>query len=81
MKHTFPKEWFLTEERKKELESLRKQAMQLDEARKAEGGLIDGVKRIQEALAAPAATSEFQPVMGRRLPIQLGKPRMRQGLR
>ncbi|KAL2126906.1 hypothetical protein VTI74DRAFT_11640 [Chaetomium olivicolor] len=47
----FPKEWYLTEERKRELAAQRKQALLLDEQKRAEGLLIDGRSTIQEALA------------------------------
>ncbi|KAK0644496.1 mitochondrial ribosomal subunit protein-domain-containing protein [Cercophora newfieldiana] len=61
VKHKFPKEWLLTEERKKELEAERKRAFLIDENKKLSGGLIDGVKRIQE-LQGSEAVHERVPV-------------------
>ncbi|KIH88111.1 37S ribosomal protein [Sporothrix brasiliensis 5110] len=53
-KPSFPKEWRMTEERKKELEAARAQSYLLDQTKAAQGTLIDGVQRIQASLAAPA---------------------------
>ena len=58
----FPKEWLLTEERKKELHEQRKQALLLDEAKRTEGSLIDGVETIQQALLH-AKVEETVPVL------------------
>ncbi|KAK4249742.1 mitochondrial ribosomal subunit protein-domain-containing protein [Corynascus novoguineensis] len=58
----FPKEWLLTEERKKELHEQRKQALLLDEAKRTEGSLIDGVETIQQALLH-AKVEEAVPVL------------------
>ncbi|TPX15841.1 uncharacterized protein E0L32_000175 [Thyridium curvatum] len=54
-KPKFPKEWRMTEERKKELQAIRAQGFLADQKKEAEGGLIDGVQRIQEVLAAQIA--------------------------
>lgn len=48
----FPKDWHVTEERKKELGTIREQALLLDEGKRKEGALVDGVRTIQEALHA-----------------------------
>jgi small subunit ribosomal protein S35 len=58
----FPKDWYLTEERKLELEAKRKQALLLDEQKRTEGTLIDGVQTIQQALLAAKAVEELVPV-------------------
>ncbi|KAJ4302560.1 37S ribosomal protein S24, mitochondrial [Collariella sp. IMI 366227] len=47
----FPKEWYMTEERKKELVAQRQAALLLDEGKRAEGLLIDGKSTIQEAMS------------------------------
>jgi small subunit ribosomal protein S35 len=52
-KPKFPKEWRLTPERKQQLEAMRQEALIRDETKRREGTLIDGVSRIQQALAAP----------------------------
>lgn len=53
-KPKFPKEWRLTAERQAQIEEQRKQALLLDETKRREGSLIDGVERIQYALAGPS---------------------------
>lgn len=51
-KPKFPREWRMTEERRKELQAIRAESFQLDQKMVAEGTLIDGAQRIQAALAA-----------------------------
>jgi small subunit ribosomal protein S35 len=63
----FPKEWYLTEERKKELAAQREQALLLDEQKRAEGTMIDGAQIIQQALLASQQVEEPVPVMRGRL--------------
>ncbi|KAK4042615.1 mitochondrial ribosomal subunit protein-domain-containing protein [Parachaetomium inaequale] len=67
----FPKEWYLTEERKKELEAQRKQALLLDEGKRTEGLMIDGVQTIQKALLTakveePVVLTRVRSTRGRR---------------
>ncbi|SPQ26595.1 a23ddb1e-d4ac-4ad6-9887-4ff0a3bfb07e [Thermothielavioides terrestris] len=57
----FPKEWYLTEERKKELAAQREQALLLDEQKRAEGTMIDGAQIIQQALLASQQVEEPVP--------------------
>jgi small subunit ribosomal protein S35 len=71
--YRFPKEWRLTEERKKELGARRKEALLLDEKKRAEGSLIDGMQAIQQALiqaqnaeVVPVAVSRGRLTRGRR---------------
>lgn len=52
-KPKFPKEWRMTEGRRKELANLRQQSLLLDEAKGAGGQLVDGVQRIRHALNPP----------------------------
>lgn len=61
----FPKEWYLTEERKKQLGEQRKQALLLDEQKRQSGTLVDGVDAIQQALATSKQPVE-EPVLIRR---------------
>ncbi|KAF2003675.1 hypothetical protein P154DRAFT_617577 [Amniculicola lignicola CBS 123094] len=58
----FPQEWVLTDERKKYLEEKRKETLKLDDERRQNGELVDGVKVIEMALPylSPAAA---EPVM------------------
>jgi len=58
----FPKEWLLTEERKQELEAIRREAMELDKAKKEKGELVDGKEIIQVTLSAPAAEAAVERV-------------------
>jgi small subunit ribosomal protein S35 len=62
----FPKEWYLTEERRKELEAQRKQALLLDEQKRTEGTLIDGVQTIQQAMLTARPVEEVPVLRGRR---------------
>ncbi|KAK4150716.1 mitochondrial ribosomal subunit protein-domain-containing protein [Chaetomidium leptoderma] len=69
----FPKEWYMTEERKKELEAQRKQALLLDEAKRTDGSMINGADTIQQALltakkaeAAAPSLVRVRPMRGRR---------------
>lgn len=52
-KPKFPKEWRLTPERRAEIEQQRQQALLLDETKRREGSLVDGMQRIQHSLAPP----------------------------
>lgn len=54
----FPKEWYLTEERKKALEAQRMQALLLDERKRADGTLVDGTQTIEHALVTAAPVLE-----------------------
>ncbi|KAL1835306.1 hypothetical protein VTJ49DRAFT_7071 [Mycothermus thermophilus] len=58
----FPKEWYLTEERKQQLLERRKQALLLDEAkRNSEGGLVDGRAAIEQALLNAPKVEQMVP--------------------
>ncbi|RFU29923.1 hypothetical protein B7463_g6429, partial [Scytalidium lignicola] len=50
-KPKFPKEWRLTEERRAELEASRALAKQKDEQRLLSGGVVDGIKQIDDAMS------------------------------
>lgn len=50
----------MTEERKKELQAIRAQGFLADQKKEAEGGLVDGVQRIQDVLAAQIAAPALQ---------------------
>lgn len=63
----FPKEWYMTEERKQQLLEQRKQAMLLDEAKRSAGQLVDGQEIIQAVLAPPQKVEQKVPVGGKRL--------------
>ncbi|GAB1316262.1 37S ribosomal protein S24, mitochondrial [Madurella fahalii] len=69
----FPKEWYLTEERKKQLEEQRKQALLLDEQKRQSGTLVNGVDAIQRALATAKEPVE-EPVLIRRGKAQTRLP-------
>jgi small subunit ribosomal protein S35 len=49
-KPKFPKEWRLTDERRKELEDTRRQSFLLDEGKREKSTLVDGAKIIDKAL-------------------------------
>ena len=58
----------MTEERRKELEATRQQALMLDESKKAEGKMIDGQQRIKEALAAPTTQEKVAELVSAHSP-------------
>lgn len=60
VKPKFPKEWYLTPERKAQLEAERKEMMRIDETKRLNGALVDGVLAIE---AAKAAEMEAEAVM------------------
>jgi small subunit ribosomal protein S35 len=79
----FPDEWKLTDERRKMLVDLRAQQQQLDDGKRAEGLLIDGVNMIKEArgrLPAPERQAQRVAVPLRR-EIRMPETRQRTGLR
>ncbi|KAL2264958.1 hypothetical protein VTJ83DRAFT_7468 [Remersonia thermophila] len=62
----FPKEWYMTEERRQQLLEQRKQALLLDEAkRNSEDGLVDGRAAIEQALLNAPKVEQMVPVGGR----------------
>lgn len=61
----FPREWYVTEERKKQLEAQRKHSLLLDEQKRQSGGLVDGAEIIQQALLTMKQPVE-EPVLIRR---------------
>ncbi|KAK4466516.1 mitochondrial ribosomal subunit protein-domain-containing protein [Cladorrhinum samala] len=60
VKPKFPKEWYLTPERKAQLEAERKEMMRIDQTKRLNGALVDGVLAIE---AAKAAGMEAEAVM------------------
>jgi small subunit ribosomal protein S35 len=58
VRHEFPKEWVLTEERKRYLEASREKMKQLDTEKLENGELVDGVKIIEQALPFTLPTVE-----------------------
>jgi small subunit ribosomal protein S35 len=57
----FPEQWKLTPERRKELEERRRLRLETEKRRQIEGGVVDGLDIIQQALAAKQAN--MQPVV------------------
>ncbi|WQF89027.1 Putative small ribosomal subunit protein mS35 [Colletotrichum destructivum] len=57
-KPKFPKEWRMTEERRKELDEFRQRALEIDAGRTEDGRLVDGAQKIEAALAAPEQTND-----------------------
>ncbi|ROV96480.1 hypothetical protein VSDG_05460 [Cytospora chrysosperma] len=69
VKPKFPKEWRLSEERVRELASIRQKAALLDQTKKQEGTLVDGVQTIQKALNSRRpreAVAERVPLQGQK---------------
>jgi small subunit ribosomal protein S35 len=69
----FPKEWYLTEERKMELEAQRKQALLLDEAKRTEGLLVDGREAIEKALLNAKKEEVVVPLLSKVRPMRGGR--------
>ncbi|KAJ4396491.1 37S ribosomal protein S24, mitochondrial [Gnomoniopsis smithogilvyi] len=61
-KPKFPKEWRMSEERMQEIVSYRKETKRLEQAKQAEGKLIDGLKVIEKAHASRTA-AESVPLL------------------
>ncbi|KAK2040235.1 mitochondrial ribosomal protein [Colletotrichum somersetense] len=65
-KPEFPKEWRMTKERRKELDAFRMRALRID-ANKRDGGLlVDGTKKIEQALAAAQASEDAAQLVSSR---------------
>ncbi|KAL8392561.1 hypothetical protein RB595_002667 [Gaeumannomyces hyphopodioides] len=62
-KYSFPKEWRMTEERRQQLMQIRKQAYELDTAKRASGEIVDGTEKIQQSIAAPAKDSALDQAL------------------
>ena len=68
----------MTEERRKELQKVRQQSFLLDEAKKAEGTLVNGSERIRLALEPPeSSVSGRVAELVAAAPLQ-GRPSQRQ---
>ncbi len=52
-KPKFPKTWYMTEKRRRELQSIRAEAFLLDQKKGADGTLVDGGERIRHSLPEP----------------------------
>ena len=60
----------MTEERRKELEGIRRQSLLLDETKRAENALIDGVQTIEKALEASAVQEKVAQLATVRAPVR-----------
>ncbi len=54
-KPKFPKGWYMTEDRRKEIQAARAQSFLMDRERSQSGTLVDGVQRIEASLTASRA--------------------------
>ena len=66
VRHAFPKEWILTEERKKYLDGKRAETLKLDDQKANNGLLIDGKMVVAQSLPAATAQPEMAMVGGPR---------------
>lgn len=68
----FPKEWRMSEERRRELEDTRQKSLLLDQAKEERQEIVDGVRCVEEALArlpgAPRPGGSFRRPMPPRKP-------------
>ncbi|KAK3350161.1 mitochondrial ribosomal subunit protein-domain-containing protein [Lasiosphaeria hispida] len=77
-KPKFPVEWRMNEERRAELEDQRKKALLLDESKRMNGTLVDGVRSIQEAFVTfPEPVASLQPAAARKGTSRSGKSQAR----
>ena len=63
-KKRFPVHWRLTEERAREIEAAREQALLLDQQKAEAGTLVDGAERVEHYLTIPAALPKSAPRLG-----------------
>lgn len=61
VRHEFPKEWILTEERKKYLAEKRQRLLKADDERAHNGNMVDGQKTVENSL--PFMTPAPEPVL------------------
>ncbi|KAI1812932.1 mitochondrial ribosomal subunit protein-domain-containing protein [Poronia punctata] len=61
-KPKFPKEWRMTEERRKEIEDTRQKLLLLDEVKQQEGKLVDGREKIEMFFNSPKPIPEYATV-------------------
>ncbi|KAF2657875.1 hypothetical protein K491DRAFT_625670 [Lophiostoma macrostomum CBS 122681] len=61
VRHQFPKEWILTDERKKYLEGKRQQSLELDQQKLVAGHIVDGERIVGNSL--PFMVAEEEPVL------------------
>lgn len=71
-KPKFPKEWRMTEERRKQLDAARQQAQITDKAREEDGTLVDGPARIQQFLGGPPPNLQ-SPQQAVPAPVRVGR--------
>ncbi|KAJ0120280.1 mitochondrial ribosomal small subunit component [Diaporthe amygdali] len=64
VKPKFPKEWRLSEERVKELQTHYQQARLADKTKQEEGTLVDGIQAIQKAIATRKPREEVPELVG-----------------
>ncbi|KAK2056572.1 mitochondrial ribosomal protein [Colletotrichum caudatum] len=65
-KPKFPKEWRMTEERRKELHAFRMRTLEIDAVKREDGLLVDGTRKIEQALAAAQASKDTAQLVSSR---------------
>ncbi len=63
MKPEYPKEWYITEERRAELERHRQELRLKDEKLAVQGQLVDGIEQIEQGFVKIAAQRKALPEM------------------
>ncbi len=59
VKPKFPKEWRMTDKRRKYLDEVRQQALLVDKAKEEQGALVDGPARIKQFLEKSALEPQY----------------------
>jgi small subunit ribosomal protein S35 len=74
VKPKFPREWRMTEERRKLLEDTRQQALLLDQAKEEDGTLVNGVEKINLHFNPPEPELKIPEYATARLGRSLAMP-------
>ncbi|KAI0811476.1 mitochondrial ribosomal subunit protein-domain-containing protein [Xylaria sp. FL0064] len=77
VKPKFPKEWRMTEERRKFLEDTRQKTLLLDQKKEEEGTLVNGAEKINAFFNAPGPQSSIPAMAHARLGQSLSAPPLR----
>lgn len=72
VKPKFPREWRMTEERRRFLDDMRQKSLLLDQTREEAGSLISGTEKIEQFFSAPRP--EARERVGERVGVRLNKP-------
>ncbi|KAI0009877.1 mitochondrial ribosomal subunit protein-domain-containing protein [Xylariaceae sp. FL0662B] len=81
VKPKFPKEWRITEERRKFIEDTRQKSLLLDQSKEEAGQLIDGKEKINQFFNPPASKLEVPEYVKAKVRLSPGRPEPRPSTR